>query len=448
MPRLLLLLPIFLVGLACLAPSAVAPTPVAIDVPTLPPTSTNTPTPTALPTETPAPVVVIPVEPDPGNTPIVVNLPTSQPLMGDLLVTFIDVGQGDAVLIQSPEGQTALIDGGESDSGIVAKLNALGVSRIDVMIATHPHSDHIGGLAQVLRAMPVSKVVTNGRPHTTLTYERFLDAIFAAQAEYIEGQQGDVIHLGSLRLDVLSPTSNYALNDLNEGSLVVRLQHGNVSFLFTGDAGIPTENRLMASGQNIQADVLKVGHHGSKSSSSMAFLRAVNPKIAVYTAGAGNQYGHPAPSVIANLVAAGAQTYGSDQHGTIVVRSDGTKFWTSLQKNEPAVGGIAPPTPDAPLATPSPMAAVSDVTIVSVTSPVDKGATASLTASATPGATCNITVYYKSGPSKASGLEPKTTDASGRVSWQWRVGVNTTPGTWRIVVKCGDKSAETTFTVK
>jgi len=447
MRRLLIPLLVLFVGLSCLAPSAVDPTPVAIDVQPLPATSTNTPTPTALPTEMPVPVVVIPIESAPSDTPVVVSAPTLQPVVGDLLVTFIDVGQGDAILIQSPEGQTALIDGGESDSGIVAKLNALGVRRIDVMIATHPHSDHIGGLTQVLRAMPVSRVVTNGRPHTTLTYERFLDAIFAAQAEYIEAQQGDVIPLGSLRLDVLSPASNYALNDLNEGSLVVRLQHGSVAFLFTGDAGIPTENRLMASGQTIKADVLKVGHHGSKSSSSLAFLQAVKPTIAVYTAGAGNRYGHPAPSVITNLVSAGAQIYGSDQHGTIVVRSDGTNFWINLEKNEPAVGAIAPPAPAAPLATPSP-AAVSDVTIVSVTSPVDKGATASLTASAAPGAACNITVYYKSGPSKASGLEPKTTDASGRVSWQWRVGVNTTPGTWRIVVKCGDKSAETTFTVK
>ena len=204
------------------------------------PSSTDTPAPTV--TNSPEKVVTATFTPLPSETVVLapVVVPTNTPQAKDdgswLKVTVLDVGQGDAILIQTYDGQTALIDGGESDSGIVGKLQAQGVTRIDLMFATHPHSDHIGGLVKVLNAMPVAKVVTSGQSHTTSTYERFLDGIGAAQAEYIEAKDGDTIPFGSTGFEVLSPTPGISSDDMNQGSLVLRLSYGQITFLFMGDS--------------------------------------------------------------------------------------------------------------------------------------------------------------------------------------------------------------------
>jgi competence protein ComEC len=447
----LLLLIVFTLGCA-LAPAAVSQP--ATATPTTHITSTVVPptqTPTAIPATDTA--TAFPATPNwtatalPSLTPVI--LPTDVPSSSPFKVYFFDVGQGDSTLILSPDGQTALIDGGDSGTGVVQYLQNLGVQRIDLMFATHPHADHIGGLVNVLNAIPVAKVVTSGEINTTSIFERFLDGIDKAGAEYIEAKRGDSIPFGSINFQVLSPAHSSSVN-LNNSSLVLNIKIGKTIFLFMGDAEREIESELLDSGQSLDADILKVGHHASKSSSSPAFLSAVSPESAIYFVGIGNSYGHPAQQAISALQAVGATVYGTDQLGTILVTVSANGYQVSSERQQLAATPVVV-VPVAPTATSSSIAG-SGLTILSVTSPVSKGSTATLTAQTAPGAACTITVYYKSGPSKAQGLEPKTAGADGKVSWSWTVGARTSSGNWRIVVSCtanGNTSTqETYFTVQ
>jgi competence protein ComEC len=383
----------------------------------------------------------------PGSPSTVTNGPkispsttaTSSP-SGLLQVHFIDVSQGDSVLIITPEGKVALIDGGESGSGALEYLRSVGIDHIDLMVATHPHSDHIGGLVDVLQALPVTEVVTNGQPHTTSVYEHFLDAIAAAKATYTEVTRGDTLKLGSLTFDVLHPVSPTG-DDLNSQSVVLRLAYGKVSFLFTGDAGKEAEADMLASGANVQAQVLKVGHHGSSSASSASFLAAVGPEAAIYGCGVGNSYGHPHAETITALEDVETKIYGTDKDSTIVVTSDGSTY---------SVDGatIQPRAPPSTVEQTQPPASGSlAISVVSLTSPVSPGSTAKLTVKTSPAAACSIEVHYKSGPSHAAGLGEQTASDEGLVTWRWKVGTSTTPGTWRIVVSAAANGEKTSIQV-
>jgi hypothetical protein len=236
---------------------------------------------------------------------------------------------------------------------------------------------------------------------------------------------------------------------------------------------------MLAAGLNVDADILKVGHHGSRSSSSMPFLQAVSPQIAIYMAGVNNSYGHPHAETLASLNQVGSQIYGTDIHGTIVVTTDGQKYTLTTEKQAPPRApptttpltttppATTPPTTTPPTTTPPtttpptttpptttpptttpPSTTELTLEIVSVTSPVSPGHNATLVARTAPGANCDITVYYKSGPSTAQGLYPKTADSNGSVSWTWLVGTRTTPGSWRIVVTAtlgGKTVSQTTY---
>jgi len=277
---------------------------------------------------TPSGEVVIPTATD---TSITEKTSTSQPVMPSptiettiprstepLVIHFINVGQGDAILIVSPEGLTALIDGGSTNTGVMAYLWGQGVGRIDLIVATHPHEDHIGGLIQVLEAIPVARVVTNGQPHTTVTYEHFLDAILSSQSEYYEVRRGDTVALGELTFSVLNPGGNLG-DDLNENSIVLRLVYGQTTLLFMGDAGKAAESSILAAGLPLKADILKVGHHGSCSATSPPFLQAVQPEVGIYSAGINNQYGHPCAGTINALNQYGVLVLGTDINGSIIV---------------------------------------------------------------------------------------------------------------------------------
>ena len=250
--------------------------------------------------------------------------PLDRQTSGQLKVHFIDVGQGDSIFIQTPDGTTALIDGGYDNGLALAYLQQQQITRIDVMIASHPHADHIGGLVEVMRTLDVGEVWASGATHTTYIFEAFLDTIAEQRIPYYEATIGTTIPIGELQFETVYVNS---AADLNNGSLVLRLDFGEVSFLFTGDAEAEAEQQMAQTvADRLPATVLKVGHHGSYTSSIPAFLAVVSPAVAVYSAGIDNTYGHPYEEAIANLLNGGAIIYGTDINGTVVIVSDGQTY--------------------------------------------------------------------------------------------------------------------------
>jgi len=258
--------------------------------------------------------------------------PAPTPTAGaELAVHFVDVGQGDAILVRTPEGKVMVIDGGPRQSGLVAYMRKVGVQQVDVIVGTNPDADHFGGLVDVLNAFPVKEVWISGQPNTTLTFERFVDAVAKSGAKGVTTRRGDIIKLGSLEARVLHPVDPL-FSDRNNNSVVVRLEFGKVSFLFTGDAERRAEESMLNAGVPLRSTVLKVGHHGSRTSSSPPFIAVVRPEVAVYQAASGNSYGHPHRETLQTLAAAGVQVYGTDTRGAVVVRTDGQTYQVTTER--------------------------------------------------------------------------------------------------------------------
>lgn len=263
---------------------------------------------------------------DPRSAPFIVQ-PTSTVAFR---VDYIDVGQGDAIYLHASDGTDILIDGGPRSTGptVVAHLQDAGVDDIEVMILTHPDADHEGGLIDVLQsAIPVESWITNGQLDDTLTYQALITETMARGLTPTPAVAGQSYRWGDVQALVLNPQP--VLDpDQNDNSVTLLVVYGDVRFLFTGDITADAEQVLLETGTAslrlaLPADVLKVAHHGSKNSSSAAFLEAVNPEVAVISVGAGNPYGHPAQETMDRLSAVGANVYRTDKYGTITVISDG-----------------------------------------------------------------------------------------------------------------------------
>lgn len=239
---------------------------------------------------------------------------------GQMKVHIINVGQGDSILIQFHNGQTMLIDAGPDDS-VLSYLNQQGIKKINYLVATHPHADHIGGMAAVIRTFDIEKVYMPRVSHTSKTYENVLLAIKSKGLRISSAKAGvTILDQNGLKANFVAPCSS-SYDNLNNYSAVIKIRHGNTSFLLTGDAEAESEQQMLSS--NLKADVLKVGHHGSNSSTTSSFIKAVSPKYAVISCGAGNQYGHPHQEVLSRLSSAGVKIYRTDTNGTVIFTSDG-----------------------------------------------------------------------------------------------------------------------------
>ncbi|ATD57238.1 MBL fold protein [Clostridium chauvoei] len=243
----------------------------------------------------------------------------------NLVVNYIDVGQGDSELIQV-SGKNILIDAGNNDDLAYNYLKSKGVKHLDYVITTHPHSDHIGGMAKIINEFDIGTFYAPKVSTTTKVFEGMINSLNNKGIKITVPKVGEKLNIGNATtFEFLAPNSSEYKN-LNNYSIVTKLKYGNTSFIFTGDAERLSEREILNKQLDISADVLKLGHHGSRTSTSTKFLDAVNPKYAVVSAGEGNDYGHPNNETIEKLNKRNIEILRTDKSGTIIAISDGNKI--------------------------------------------------------------------------------------------------------------------------
>ena len=265
-----------------------------------------------------------------------------------LSVDFIDVGQGDSILICSG-GQSMLVDAGTNESGktVLNFLSDKGIKKLDYAVGTHPHADHIGGLDDVIRGIDTDSLLMPNAVTDTKTFNDVLDAAESRNLSITVPEEDDEFSLGASRVTVLSKNKEQSDN-LNNSSLILKVVYGDFSLLLTGDAEKEAEKQLLSDKKDVSADVLKVGHHGSETSTSGDFLKAVSPKCAVISCGKNNDYGHPHEKTLKKLEKQGTEVYRTDISGTISLFADSDgRFSVSVKgKTERTINGSDGAAPD------------------------------------------------------------------------------------------------------
>lgn len=341
-----------------------------------------------------------------------------------LKVNYIDVGQGDSIFIQLPNKENMLIDAGEAyeSENVINYLNNLGIKKIDYVVGTHPHTDHIGGLERVINTFDIGSIYMPKAVSTSKTYFDLLTTISNKGLKVKTAKSGVVIlSEDNLKLEFIAPNSdNYS--DLNNYSAVLKLTYLDNTFLFMGDAETLSEDEITA---DVNADVIKVGHHGSDSSSGIEFVKKVSPEYAIIMVGEGNSYNHPYQTIIDRYLSVGAKVLRTDLDGNIVCNSDGKEVSCKGDKDSSSNSSSS---------------TTSNINLISLTSPVKKGSEASISIKGLPNTTYDIDVIYSSGASKASGLEDKVSDSEGNVNWTFKVSSNVKVGTYEVRITDGISS--------
>lgn len=254
-----------------------------------------------------------------------------------LTVNFIDVGQGDAILLEE-NSRYLLVDCGGSDTKIGSYLTSKNVSTIDYLITTHPEADHIGGCDYVLGNYNVTHVWDNGQSANTTAYQNYIT--LAQEKNYSVVYNGTLLDWNDLTIRILAPPEPYPTGDRNYNSIVARVSYGSIDFMLTGDCTTECESRLSG---NLSSEILKVGHHGSKYSTSQDFLDRVDPEVAIISVGANNSYGHPAQEVLDRLNSGGIEIHRTDLEGSISVLTDGEIYFIECPikgDSQPCDGGV------------------------------------------------------------------------------------------------------------
>lgn len=250
-----------------------------------------------------------------------------------LKIHFIDVGQADCTLIELPNGEEALIDTGNTEDAetIINYIENLNIDDIEYLILTHPHEDHIGSAKEIIEKIDIEKVYIPDVTVDTKLYENTMSAIESYNITVMKAKAGlKIIDTPELKFEVLAPKSMY-YSEMNEYSIVTKLNYQDTSFLFTGDAESVSELEMIRSGYDLNCDLLKVGHHGGRTSSSWNFLQSVTPEYSVIFSEKGNSYGHPHKETLDRLSSIGSKIYRTDEAGTIIASSDGKNI--SINKN-------------------------------------------------------------------------------------------------------------------
>ncbi|WP_099157602.1 ComEC/Rec2 family competence protein [Virgibacillus ndiopensis] len=251
----------------------------------------------------------------------------------NMKVHFIDVGQGDSIFIETPNDKTILIDGGPPKSGkiVVKFLKKHHIEKIDLLIATHPDIDHIGGLVAVMKSIDVNRIIDSGKLHTTNTFAKYIDQIIKNDIPVEVAKRNEIIELDPLvKIRILN--SHNGKKNNNQSSIVLRLSYKEIDFLLMGDSERKQEKRLIKTNE-IQSEILKVGHHGSKTSTSFPFVDLIKPQIAILTYSKTNHYGHPVNRVIRNLQKVNAHIYSTAVFGNITITTDGNGYFVITEKD-------------------------------------------------------------------------------------------------------------------
>lgn len=355
------------------------------------------------------------------------NKASASTFSGDTLrVNYIDVGQGDSIFIELPNKETMLIDAGEAyeADNVINYIKNLGISKIDYIVGTHPHTDHIGGLEEVINTFDVGSIYMPKATSTSNTYLDLLTTISDKGLSVKTAKSGVVIlDEDNLKLEFIAPNSD-SYSELNNYSAVLKLTYLDNTFLFMGDAETLSEDEITS---DVDADVIKVGHHGSDSSSSVEFVKKVSPEYAIIMVGEGNSYNHPYQSIIDRYLGVGAKVLRTDLDGNIVCDSDGVDVSCKGDKESSNTSS-------------SNSITTSNINLLSLTTPVSRGSNATVSIKGLPNTTYDIDVIYSSGASKASGLEDKTSDSEGNVSWTFKVSSNVKTGTYDVKITDGKDS--------
>lgn len=356
-----------------------------------------------------------------------------------LKIHYLDVGQGDSTFIELPNKKTMLIDAGEAKEAdkIIEYIQNIGYQKIDYIIGTHPHTDHIGGLSKVIETFDIGSIYMPKVIATSKTYENLLTTIMNKNLKIKTAKKDTkIIDEYNLKIEILSPREKEYTN-INNYSVVLKINYHNHKFLFMGDAEKEVEENLQG---DLSADIIKVGHHGSNTSSSKDFVKHVNPNYAIISVGNGNKYNHPHSDITKRWESTGAKIYQTNKEGTIIAISNGTQLEINASNNSQENNHFSKEKEEINYNSvnnePLPIES-SEIELISLSSKVKRGSNATLKIKGIPNTEYHISVIYSSKESSAKGLENKISDKNGNVAWTWKIGSNTKSGTYPVTITGG-----------